>query len=806
MMLGGVLSLVKERGGLRPLVWGSIAVGLALALDFVPLFDLLGYDFSFVMGLLAALAAVDVGAGVVSRARRRGRPSVGVFNLAGQAVAWSTGILVPPLLVSLLNALRVRNCNLPSGLGFYLLLPVGTALFGSSAGVLCAWFFARRGRALAFALPVLSIFWTLLRLYFDPPVFAYDPFGGYFPGPIYDEALRPSLTLLVFRLCNLIWIGTALTIAWAGSAGPPPPGPQSLHGSLDSQGAREPWAAFRLDVRRWPWRRTSVAALLLVLSAVLFGQRAALGFHLGRAELRQVLDGERRSEHVILRYATAAGTSASDLDLTVEDLAFRYDQLHELFGVEPSGPITVYQFASGEEKKALVGAGSTLYAKPWTREIFVQAEPFPSHRLRHEMAHVFAASFGDPIFGVALRVRWKGPLPLPRLASGLIEGIAEAADFTDPDGTSTTHQEAAAIIADGRGAPLGALMGAGFSIQSGPRAYTLAGSFTRYLLDTRGAEKLEQIYRSAGDFPGVYGTSLAALESEWHAFLSRQPLSTEQRARAREQFRRPAIFQKICAREQATRIGQARVLLGVAPRRAIELLQRACSDDPSEPSLQIELAQALAVAGDSRASLLLLGEIARQPDLTAPLRAHAANLTATIQFHLGSFDETRTALRLALTFATDEGERRQVSARLRALEDEPARRTLGHALFGNNVTGAIDPVVAFSLFSDFARLHPDEALGPYLLGRQLAFRDSQLAIPLLGQACEGGLPGRALPTDFRRECLRMLMLAAFRAGDLRRSGAAARTLGLESTEEAERLRVTDFLARIAWRKTRPGPP
>ena len=61
----------------------------------------------------------------------------------------------------------------------------------------------RRGRVLAFAVPVVSLLWTLLRLYRDPPVFAYDPFGGYFPGPIYDEALRPPLPLLLFRVANV---------------------------------------------------------------------------------------------------------------------------------------------------------------------------------------------------------------------------------------------------------------------------------------------------------------------------------------------------------------------------------------------------------------------------------------------------------------------------------------------------------------------------------------------------------------------------------------------------------------------------
>jgi hypothetical protein len=784
-MVGAALGIVNARAGRRVVVWGLVAVLLSVALDFIPLFNLLGYDFSFAMGLLAALASVDIGSGVVTAARRTHRRA-GVFRLAGEAAAWSSGVLLSPLALSLLNALRVRNCNLANGLGFFLLLPVGTAVYGAGAGVLCQLMFPRRGRALAFALPVLSIVWTLARLYLDPPVFAYDPFGGYFPGPIYDEALRPSTTFFNFRLCNLVWISAGLAVAWAASRPTPEAGPPTLG----------------LDIFRRLRGPAVVAALLVVVSVVLFAEQASFGFHLGRADLTRILDGERRSARVILRYPTAGGPSAAELDLTMEDLDFRYDQLRAFFQAEPERAITVYQFVNADQKKELVGAGGTLYAKPWTREIFVQGEQFPSRRLRHEMAHVFAASFGDPMFGVAFRVHWKGPIPVPRLASGLIEGIAESADFTDPDGGSTTHQEAAAIIADGRGVPLADLMGAGFSTQSGPRAYTLAGSFTRFLLDTRGAEKLKQIYRSAGDFPGVYGTSLSSLEKEWRGFLSRQTLSAEQRARAREQFRRPAIFKKVCAREQAARVTQARALMAYAPRRAIGVLEQACRDDPAEPNLQVDLAQALAASGESAKALAVLGTIARDADLTAPVRARAAGLTATIQFHQGDFDNTRTALRDVLGAATDEAERRQATAKLRALDDEPARRTLGRVLFGDDINGSLDPVVAFSLLSDFERLHPDDALGPYLVGRQLAFRDPRSAMPRLRVACEGSFAGRALQTDFRRECLRMTMWAAFRSGDLGRSADAARTLAVESSEEAEKLRVGDFLERVAWRQAK----
>src|ERR1051325_6123099 len=135
-MVGAVISAVNARAarlaagiaakaGWRLLIWGAATAVLALILDFVPLFDLLGYDFSFALGLLTAPAAVDIGCGVVAAARRRNdsdsnSDGITVPRLVGRAVAFALAILLIPLLLSLLNALRVRNCNLGAGLAFFL--------------------------------------------------------------------------------------------------------------------------------------------------------------------------------------------------------------------------------------------------------------------------------------------------------------------------------------------------------------------------------------------------------------------------------------------------------------------------------------------------------------------------------------------------------------------------------------------------------------------------------------------------------------------------------------------------------------
>jgi hypothetical protein len=769
-MVGRAISAVNARVGLRALVWAALLAVFALALDFVPLFDVLGYDFSFAVGLAAGLMSVDVGQGVAARWRRAAAPGAEppVLRLVARACGLGLAALVLPLLISLAGALRVRNCAIGYGLAFFALMPVATVVFGAPAGVLAGLAVRRRARLLAFALPVASIVWTLVRLYRDPAVFAFDPFGGYFPGPIYDEALRPSLRLLYFRLANLVWIATAVAIGAA------------------------------LLERAWRRRALAIAAPLAAGSLALYLLEGPLGFHVRAADLERALDRQLRTEHFVLHYASSTGKTRADLALEASELEFRYQQLRATLGVEPRLPVTVWQFPDAALKKSLVGAGQTLFAKPWTREIFVQSEHFPPMRLRHEMAHVFESAFGDRMFGASLAWHWKGPVPVPVLASGLIEGVAEAADSGNPDGPSTVHQEAAAMVADGRAPPVGAVVGAGFSTLAGPRAYTVAGSFCAFLLATRGAEPLRRLYRSAGDFAGVYGVPLPVLEGEWRRFLATQPLDAHERAHAHEQFRRPAIFKKVCARELAARLGEARAVEHADPARAIALLEATCHDDPDEPIYRMALADARAQAGDGGGALAELERLAASGAATEPLLARAANLAAEIHFHAGATAAAAADLRRVLELATDDADRRLATAKLRALASPEGRATLGRALFGDELGEAgTDPVLMFFLMSEYARLLPADPLGPYLVGRQLVTRDPAAALPYLDRACGG-----ALTPEITRECHRLIAEAGYRAGDLTRARAAATRLAAESTAEAERLRALDWVARIDWAAAR----
>jgi len=780
-----MVTWIKFRQGARPFVWAGVLVGTAAVLDFLPLFNVLGYDFCFALGLVTAVAASDVGHGVVVTARRHARPA-STPRLVGEAMLSGSALLILPLVLSLANALRVRNCNLAAGLAFFALLPVATAIFAAVAGAAVAALVTRRwlGRGIALALPFLFWAWALVRLYREPAVFAFDPYGGYFPGPIYDEALRPPLALVWYRLANLTWLATLVALV----------------------SVLRPELSRPLRPHLRPLHRPALALGLAVASLVWIEARGRLGVVTTHADLARILPRLTKTRHFVVRSDSEAETDA-EIALAAEDLEFRYHQLRDILGIEPSGLIRVYRFPSGVAKKEAVGAANTLYAKPWTREIFVNAERFPARRLRHELAHVFAAAFGDPVFGIALAWRWLGPLPVPNLASGLVEGIAEAADFGNPTGRSTLHQEAATLLALGKAPDLAQALGAGFSIESGPRAYTIAGSFCRFLLDRWGANKLRALYRSAGDFPAVYGQSLPDLERQWRTFLAAIPTDDSTRAEAEERFRRPAIFRKVCARELAARAAEARMRLGTAPAESVALMQSTCADDPDEPTFRLDLAEAQMAAGEAEQALRTLSLAQTSGALTRPLRNRAANLEATIHFHAGRRPETASALAQALTTASDDGDIRFAEARQRALADAQAVASLGRVLFGDERGRSLDPALAVFLLTEFARTAPNEALGPYLVGRQLAPRDPKLAAMTLGRACPDNAPPELKPLDavFTKECRRLLGESAYQAGDLATARAAFEGLAQDADLTADRLRADDFLERIAWKGDESAP-
>ncbi|MBN2577352.1 MAG: tetratricopeptide repeat protein, partial [Deltaproteobacteria bacterium] len=257
---------------------------------------------------------------------------------------------------------------------------------------------------------------------------------------------------------------------------------------------------------------------------------------------------------------------------------------------------------------------------------------------------------------------------------------------------------------------------------------------------------------------------------------------------------------KVCARELAARVVEARSLLGTAPAEAVTLLESTCTDDPSEPTFRLELAEAQIASGRPEQALATLAAAQASGTLTRPLRSRAAHIEASVLFRAGRRPEAEAALARAIAATSDEADARFAKARQRALLDKEAAATLGRVLFGDERGRALDPALAVYLLTEFAQKAPEDALGPYLVGRQLATRDPKLAVPHFVRACSLSNPDMTtLDPIFRLECRRLLVETAYLAGDMTTARFWADFLSTHAEREADRLRAQDYLERIAWK-------
>jgi hypothetical protein len=768
----------------RTLVWAVLLTGLTAWLCFVPLFDVLGFELAFAVAIAASLAAADLGAKVVAEARRvaSGGPALGpagtVALLYLLAALRGLALLVVPLVVACLNALRVRNCDFAAGFGYWAALPGISVLLGAAAGVTAGLLFSRRwlGGIAAWAIVVGSLVWGVARFYAAPPIFGYDPFAGYFPGSLYDEHIVLGTPFWASRLYQ---IGVAL---FALSACAALLQPRSLR-------------LGRPEIRRGGPLAVCAGAATLVF---LLGEKdAEIGFHADAPAIAQALGGRKETAHFVIFYPARA-PFAAQMDAIAAEHELRFAQVERVFGVAPREKITSYYFASAQEKARWMGAANVYIAKPWRHEIYLQHDTFPHPVLRHEIAHVFAGEFGDPLFHVS--VSWGG-WPPAAFNVGLIEGIAVAADWPTT-ARLTPHQSVRAALEAGTLPPLRSLLTTGFLTFSSAQSYTTAGSFVRFLLLRDGAEKLRALYRSGGrpaDFQAIYGRPLDELERAWHEEVKNAPLAHADRELARERFRRPGIFRRPCPHAVAKRQAQVRELEAAGDHAGAQALQeRVCADEPGEPGHRLDLAGLLERAGDLDAASAILREIGHG-EWPSPLRARTLLRLIDLEVRRARLAEARAELEAALALPVDEATRRNLLVRREALGDGPAAPALRAYLFAG--TSGEDPVVQLVRAVEVTRTDP--GLGLYLQGRILHGKSAwSEARRVLVAARAAGLAEPLVA----RENDRLLASAAFLDGDLDACRQAAERLRDPAQPLAVRWEGEDWLARVAFRQTGALPP
>jgi tetratricopeptide (TPR) repeat protein len=474
-----------------------------------------------------------------------------------------------------------------------------------------------------------------------------------------------------------------------------------------------------------------------------------------------------------------------------EDCEFRIAQLERALGVREHEVITAFFFRSPQEKRALMGAMRVYIAKPWRREVYLQLGEYPHPVLPHELAHVVARHTASGMFGVPGKLG--GLIPEPTL----VEGTAVALEPVPRD-ELTPHQWARAAHQAEIAPPLSNLLGPSFFGTNQHLAYTLAGSFLRFVLDTRGAEALRAVYRS-GSVEQALNKPFAELEREWRTYLESIPLPAPAAALAKQRFERAGVFSQVCPHAIERLEGELGAALSAGDlERAVGKCREVLAIDPRNTATRATLAGALARAGQEPEAESELARLRRPPEAPRPTIARAETSLADAAFLRGDFAAAEQSYRKLLNEPQSEGDLRQLEVKLLALEaGDPTRTLIGELLIGR-VGQSLDPRAAMHLIHALGP-HREDGLAAYLEARQLqAAGRSDLALPLARKARTRGLSTRRL----RVEAMRMHGLLAFQSGLLDEADACFRELEEQDDASlAELAEARDFRERVAYRRS-----
>ncbi|MEZ4407880.1 MAG: hypothetical protein R3A52_15610 [Polyangiales bacterium] len=719
--LRALASLWRARVGL------ALSLLLGLACWSNTLTDHLGFGASLVTALFASVLASVVGAGLPVALRARGEIAT-ASQVTLASVGYALAVTALPLLTALAHALVAPACDPGQGAVAALLVALPGPPLAALLGVLLGAAFTRERVATTLAALLVPAFiaWSVVRFYRSPAVFAYDPFFGFWPGALYDENVPLGLTQVTHRAGTLGWfvaLAALLQLAWRTDA------------TLSLRGAR--------SVAAWT---VAVAGACVGLGIYVAGP--ALGHRLDAGDVAERLGGEAWSRRCVVRFDRSI--AIDDARLAARDCDVRVAQLEDFYGVRGPRRVTVFLFANAEQKRALMGAADTYIAKPWRAEVYLQWAPFPHPVLKHELAHVVAGAMSSGF----LRIPTRGALlPLP----GLIEGAAVAAAW-EGEGDLTPHQWSRAMLEAGLAPRVRALTGLGFLASASVTAYTAAGSFCRWLHDTRGAERFRRVY-DTGDFEGAYGEPLSSLESRWHAFLREVPLPDRALARARTRFRRASVFGRSCPltldalSDQAARLAASGDLTAARSAWA-----RFTALDPTDLRARVEVARIDVRAGDLSAADRAADEAARVLGPAAGARVRASVADAAWRWRSPRDAAARYAA-LDETFASDD--------ELRSLDIKRRALALGGAFLDATQDLLIgrrddDPSLTASV-PRLATLAPSDPVAAYLLARQLSnagrFAQALHALDLDALA-------RANAPRVFGEARRVAAVARYRVGDL----------------------------------------
>jgi tetratricopeptide (TPR) repeat protein len=742
------IHMTFEKMLLSPSVLISLALVLlaSIVLTFFPLIGALGFEFSAISAVLLSLLSVFMSASLISSNHSRDRFKKRLSDQIGSIFIINFLILLVAFLIGLVSSLIKDDCYIKEGAIFFLLIPTITVFFSASIGMLIGYFFGRKGMFIGPIIILVILCYAFWKLYYGISIFVYNPIFGLFPGPLYDEEIPISLTLIISRIIVFFWGILLLLILRVAS------------------GLR--YSMFGI----WDTILLIVAVIVLITAHL---NESEIGISYTRGYITQyILSGSIETDNFIIYYAPGT-PDEKNIDLIAQDHEWRYKQLKEILNVNSPDKIRSYIYPDIETRKKLSGTAETTIANPIHKEIHLVYDSFPDPILKHELVHIMSGEFGNNILKLSPKI-------------GLLEGIAVAVDWRGQK--FTPHQWSKAMIEMGIAPRIQDIVGFGFWYAPSQVSYTLMGSFSRYLIDTYGIGDFKKAYKT-GDF-SVYGKSLDELTQEWQNYLKTIETPEETIAIAEALFTGPSIFNATCPRRIAELKKEGYKQFDDGNYyRARDYFSHALEFNSTDPALINWLAYSHYYEGNYKRAI----EIAKSSTSGSELDKHLLdNINGNSLWQSGNSEEAGQIFSHILNKHVPDDLKRELEIKISAISEGSEIEENIKLFFGTR-----DKVLQLAYLEGAIKAYPFYAQSHYLLGR-LFFNKGEYekAVPHLIQAYLLELPGERLTN----ENLRILGISLFAKGNHDQAIATFEYLLSNEQNEASKQYAHDFIERGKWTK------
>jgi hypothetical protein len=482
-----------------------IAVSLGNIFFSTPLFRTLGFEYSGIVSIFASIHLLYH----CSWAARKlsGNDSLTILKKIWAEIFFLINI---PFLVSIISAIFIPNCSLLDGIIFYIEIVYPTTLIALLCGVR---FFGTTPKSELRRNIYIGLFWiitlivSLLPGYFSARIYNYGWQYGYFPGFVWDEAME---------LSSGYWLSRTLEVAIIIIS--------IIYSRQVYKEGNSSQMNIQKIIRMWQY-------WLLVAGSIIFG--VTFFYQCSDISLQNFLWKEVAIGPITV-HCRYTGFTEDELVLTKYNIKKYVEEIDSVYNIKINPGIDVYIFPNSDDLYEYVGTREASITKPWKNDIYITKPNLQS--LKHELVHALLTGYGSFPFAIS----W---------STGLTEGAAVAIE-DDYDGIRNCDEMSARILQMKLAKGVTDIMQpSGFLSSASAQSYELSGSFSKYLLQSYGAEKYLRLYQET-DFEEIYSKPLSQLEADWKISLEKNQTTMDHydSLRTLYYFKRTSILREPCLR------------------------------------------------------------------------------------------------------------------------------------------------------------------------------------------------------------------------------------------------------------------